>query len=76
MLLINPKNGDIVDVNPAAITFYGWSYEEFIGKKITDINVLTDEQVFQEMERAKREQRRQFYFSHRLSSGEIRDVEV
>ena len=76
MLLIDPENADIVDVNPAAISFYGWSHKEFTGKKITDINTLTNEQVFQEMERAKHEQRRHFYFRHRLSSGEIQDVEV
>jgi len=76
MLLIDPESGDIVDANPAAVAFYGWSYEALTGKKITDINTLTNAQVFQEMERAKAEQRRVFYFQHRLANGEIRDVEV
>ena len=76
MLLVDPENGDIVDANPEAIRFYGWSYEEITGQKITSINTLTAEQLFQEMKQAQKEQRRQFYFSHRLSSGEIRDVEV
>ena len=76
MLLIDPENGDIVDANPAAISFYGWSHEEITRKKITNINVLTEEKVFQEMKRAKNEQRRHFYFKHRLSNGDIRDVEV
>jgi len=76
MLLIDPENADIIDVNPAAISFYGWSYEELTGKKITNINMLTEEQVFQEIEKAKTEQRRKFYFQHCLASGEIRDVEV
>ena len=76
MLLIDPENADIVDANPAAISYYGWSHEELTGKKITDINILTKEKVFQEMERAKKEQRQHFYFRHRLSNGEIRDVEV
>ena len=76
MLLIDPETADIVDGNPAAISFYGWSHEEFISKKITDINTLTNEQVFREMERAKNEQRRHFIFRHRLASGKIRDVEV
>jgi PAS domain S-box-containing protein len=76
MLLVDPENGDIVDANPAAITFYGWSYQELIGKKISRLNIITNEQVFQEMQRAKTEERQQFYFSHLLSSGEIRDVEV
>ena len=76
MLLIDPENADIVDANPAAISFYGWSYKELTGKKITNINMLTEEQVFQEMEKAKTEQRRKFYFQHCLASKEIRDVEI
>ncbi len=76
MLLIDPESADIVDANPAAVSFYGWSFEELTGKKITDINTLSDEQVFQQMEKAKMEQRREFYFQHLLANGEIRDVEV
>ncbi|UCD80744.1 MAG: PAS domain S-box protein [Desulfobacterales bacterium] len=76
MLLIDPENGEIVDANQAAISFYGWSYKELTGKKITDINTLTNEQVFQEMEQAKKEKRQHFFFRHRLSTGEIREVEV
>ena len=76
MLLINPESADIIDANPAAVSFYGWSFEALTGKKITDINTLSDEQVFQEMGKAKTEQRRVFYFQHLLANGEIRDVEV
>ena len=76
MLLIDPESADIVDANPAAVAFYGWSFEALIGKKIADINMLSDEQVFQEMEKAKSEQRQVFYFKHCLADGEIRDVEV
>jgi two-component system cell cycle sensor histidine kinase/response regulator CckA len=76
MLLIDPETADIIDANPAASSFYGWSQEELTSRKITDINTLTQEKVLQEMERAKSEQRRHFYFRHRLASGEIRDVEV
>ena len=76
MLLIDPKSADIVDANPGAVAFYGWSHEELTSKKITNINTLTENQVFQEIERAKTEQRQHFYFQHCLASGEIRDVEV
>ena len=76
MLLIDPESADIVDANPAAVSFYGWSFEALTGKKITDINTLSDEQVFQEMGKAKTEQRQVFYFKHCLANGEIRDVEV
>ena len=76
MLLVDPENTDIVDANPAAVSFYGWSKQELTDKKITDINTLSNEQVFKEMKRAKTRQRQHFFFSHCLASGEIRDVEV
>ena len=60
MLLINPATGDIVDANPAACAFYGSSCEELRSKKITDINTLSEEQVFAEMQLAKEGRRRQF----------------
>lgn len=76
MLLVDPESADIVDANPAACSFYGWSQEELTSMKITDINMLPNEQVFQEIERAKSEARNHFLFRHRLASEEIRDVEV
>ncbi|MEJ2658584.1 MAG: PAS domain S-box protein, partial [Desulfobacterales bacterium] len=76
MLIIDPESADIVDANPAATSFYEWSYEELTRKKITDINTLPKRQVFQEMERAKTEKRGIFHFKHRLASGKFRDVEV
>ncbi|BCO08014.1 hypothetical protein GF1_03900 [Desulfolithobacter dissulfuricans] len=76
MLLINPENGNIVDANPAACRYYGYSINEIVSLKISDINILSKEQVFQEMKKEKLEQRNHFYFKHRLKTGEIRDVEV
>ena len=76
MLLVDPVSADIVDANPAACSFYGWSQEELTSMKITDINTLPNEQVFQEIERAKSEARNHFFFRHRLANEEIRDVEV
>jgi PAS domain S-box-containing protein len=76
MLLIEPETGDIINANPAACAYYGYSHEEITHLKITDINQLSREQVFEEMGRAKREQRNQFFFRHRLANGEVREVEV
>lgn len=76
MLLIDPATGQIVDANPAACAFYGHPIDQITRLKITDINTLTPEQVFEEMERARSEQRKHFLFRHRLASGEVRDVEV
>ncbi len=76
MLLIDPETAEIVDANPAAVSFYGWDYETLTRKKVFNINTLTEEQVFDEIKKAKMEQRKQFYFRHCLANGEIRDVEV
>jgi len=75
-LFIDPDNGAIVDANPAAAAFYGYSIEELVQLKITDLNQLPDELVRREMERARGERRTFFEFMHRLKSGEMRHVEV
>jgi two-component system cell cycle sensor histidine kinase/response regulator CckA len=76
MLLIDPASADIVDANPAACSFYGWGREELTSMKITDINILSNEEVFQEMELAQAEERHHFLFRHRLANDKVRDVEV
>ena len=76
MLLINPENGDIMDVNPAAASFYGYSEEKLKEMKITDINIFTDRQVFEKMQKAKKKEKNHFLFKHRLASGEIRCVDT
>ena len=76
MLLIDPATAEIVDANPAACRYYGYTHTELKKKKITDINILTSKQIFEEMKRVKTRERRSFEFSHRLASGEIHPVEV
>ena len=76
MLLINPETAAITDANHTACAFYGYTRAELTGMKISDINMLTDEEVYQEMQRAQSEERNHFEFRHRLANGEIRDVDV
>lgn len=75
-LIINPETGNIVDANSCACEFYQYSYEDITKLKITDINILTMEQINFEMRLAREERRNHFYFKHRLANGKIRDVEV
>ena len=63
-------------LSPGACSFYGYSKGDLMKKKITEINVLTPQQVIEEMQLAASARRRHFDFRHRLASGEIRDVEV
>jgi len=75
-LLIDPEDGSIVNANQAALQFYGYERQKLIQSKIMDINILPPEEVVEEMQNAKLENRKFFNFQHRLASGEIRDVEV
>ncbi|WP_417798179.1 EAL domain-containing protein [Terasakiella pusilla] len=75
-LIINPETGFIVDANDAACRFYGYSLEELTKKKISDINMLTPEEVQAEMDRAREEKRTHFYFRHQLADLSVRHVEV
>jgi PAS domain S-box-containing protein len=75
-LIINPEDGAIVEANKAACEFYGYSDDKIMSLKISDINTLPLDKVVEEMENAKSEKRKYFNFSHKLASGEIRDVEV
>ena len=75
-LLIDPKDGTIVDANEAAAEFYGWPVEELRKKKVFDINTLTKDEIAKEMEDARSGSRRNFRFRHRTASGAIRSVEI
>ncbi len=75
MLLIEPETGDILDANEAACRYYGYTYEEITRINISNINILTPEQITVEIQKAFTEQRNHFEFKHRLANGEIRDIE-
>ncbi|PKA15053.1 sensor histidine kinase [Leptospira haakeii] len=74
--ILDPDSGDILYANQAASQFYGYSQEELLKLKVTDINTLTREEIFDEMRQAALESRQYFRFRHRLKSGEVRDMEV
>ena len=76
MLIIDPGSGRIVDANEAACRFYGYAKLEIIGMKIMEINTLSPAQIFEEMENAKLLRRKHFNFRHKISTGEIKDVDV
>lgn|GEM_PF-125316 len=75
-LIVDPKDGQIVDANQAAVEYYRYPRRELLGMCIRQINSLSTEAIQQEMEQAKREQRSHFHFRHRLADGQVRDVEV
>ena len=53
MLLIDPNTGKIVDSNPVASSFYGYSHEDLVKMNIKQINNLSDNDVQGEMQKSK-----------------------
>lgn len=76
VLLINPKTGEIVDVNKAALNFYGYTFGEMKKLHISNINTLSKDEIKKEMALAIKEKRDHFLFKHKIKSGEIKDVEI
>jgi diguanylate cyclase (GGDEF)-like protein/PAS domain S-box-containing protein len=76
MLMIDPDTGEVLAANRAALDYYGYTLDQMLYMQISDINILKQEEVDEEMRRAQHEERDHFFFRHALSSGEIRDVEV
>ncbi len=75
-LIIDPDTGHILDANLAAASFYGHSLEHLRTRLISDLNIMTPEEIHLEMEQARRLDMGHFQFRHRLADGRIRDVEV
>ncbi|MEI6143438.1 MAG: PAS domain S-box protein [Mariniphaga sp.] len=75
-LLIDPADGTIVDANTAASQFYGYSLQDMKSINIFNINVLSPIEISEEMQQSMTGQKSYHKFRHRLSTGEIRDVEV
>ena len=76
MFLIDPNSGEIMDANPAASSFYGYSREDLIKMNIDQFNNLPNHHVHREMQKSKNFQKNHFIFKHTLANGEIRDVDV
>ena len=76
MLLVDPENGVVVDANPAACQFYGWSHDEFCRMKISQINTLPLEKIREKLKTVQDSECHEFFLQHRLADGSLRDVEV
>ncbi|WP_246169634.1 PAS domain S-box protein [Alkalibaculum sporogenes] len=69
-------HGRIIDANPAALSFYGYSREEILKLHIQDINILSQSEIEKIKLRALSNNQKYFLFPHRLKNGEIRFVDV
>lgn len=74
--ILDPATGNIIDANPAACAFYGYSWETLTRMNIAGIVVLSPAELRADLQRWAREPRPRSFYQNRLASGEIRDVEV
>jgi PAS domain S-box-containing protein len=75
MLVYDPATFNIVDANPAASRFYGYSRAQLVALKVTDLNGMTLEQAAHEYQRVRQANEQPYLLKHRLANGEVRDVE-
>ncbi|HTY59628.1 MAG TPA: PAS domain S-box protein, partial [Bacteroidota bacterium] len=76
MLIVDPGARVIVDANPTACRFYGYERSEMRSMPVTRINPSPPEKIDADMREAARTAREYFLVTHRLASGEDRDVEI
>jgi len=76
MLMIDPSNRQIINVNSAAEQFYGYTHAVFTQMKLNQIVALSDEEITEKIQAAKTNNQNYFLSKHRLANNEIRTVEV
>lgn len=76
MILLDPYSGIIERVNKAAVEYYGYERYEIEGAHIEKINMLPKELLNFKMREVIEKKGGVNRFKHRLSTGELRDVEV
>ena len=76
MLLIDPKDGKIIDANETAQSFYGYSHDQLLNLHIFDINTLAVTETKKYIADVIEGKENQYVFQHRLSDNSLRDVEV
>ena len=76
IILVNPTNGNIVNVNNSAMDFYGYSKSEFLSLNINDINIISRNEIEEKMNLSGKKEELFFEFVHKLSNNEERHVRL
>jgi PAS domain S-box-containing protein len=76
MYIVDLSTFAIIEANQAALDFYGYDYETMLTKRVPDLNITPEVEIRAEIKRALEQGRSSYTFKHKLSGGEIRDVEV
>lgn len=74
MILLDPRDGKIIDANPAASNYYGLSPDEFKNKNISDLSTEEEKLLLERYNSSNNINH--FYSQHILTNGMVRDVEI
>lgn len=76
MLLVDSENAAIVDANPAASDYYGYSHDEMIVKNLAEISFLDKKTLLDRLNLSVTGNKNHFISKHKLKNNVVRDVEV
>lgn len=76
MVLIEPNTGKIIDANKSAEAFYGYNSEKLKTMNISEIDTMDKNTLKTELTKSTRGEQNYFIYTHKLSDGTVRDVEV
>jgi PAS domain S-box-containing protein len=76
MLMVEPSTGEILAANRKAAEFYGYPKEQLIGMFTYQVSLSSPEEISLDRQRALHQECTCFHYSHRLASGEVRDIEL
>lgn len=75
-LLIDPETRKIEDANPSAIRFYGYPQEQLKGMQLCELTLEDEPTILKNIQLVMNGEKQEFEAHHKLSNGEIRDVQT
>ena len=76
MVLVDPAEGKVIDVNPAACSFYGLTADQMRGRRVSEFSISPEAEVMERLRALEAGTLTLFRSRHRVGSGAVRDVEV
>jgi PAS domain S-box-containing protein len=76
MLLIDPRAGQIIDANAAALAFYGYPKDRLLAMRLADISIFPTSEAPQNIAQLRQLKGQLLQRRHRRADGSLRDVEV
>ena len=76
MMIIDPETKNIIEVNKAAVDYYGYPLERLKKMNLTEITLASEKHLEETISQVMRFKKNQFIRKHKLADGRKRFVEV